>query len=67
MGGGGGTDHGAFYDAALQRRRALMGASGARSCKELEGIPRRRVCVHLGHSVRLQPGNILQRSSISLF
>lgn len=31
MGGGGGTDHGAIYDAALQRRQALMGASGARA------------------------------------
>jgi MFS family permease len=29
--GGGGGDHGAFYDAALQRRQALMGRSGARA------------------------------------
>lgn len=31
MGGGGGADHGAFYDAALKRRQALMGPSGARA------------------------------------
>jgi hypothetical protein len=29
--GAGGADHGAFYDAALHRRQALMGASGARA------------------------------------
>lgn len=28
MGGGGGADAGAFYNAALERRQALMGASG---------------------------------------
>jgi hypothetical protein len=31
MGAGGAGDHGEFYDAALQRRQALMGASGARA------------------------------------
>lgn len=31
MAGGGGADHDTFYDAALQRRQALMGASGARA------------------------------------
>ncbi|SPO06149.1 related to quinate transport protein [Cephalotrichum gorgonifer] len=29
--GGAGADHGTFYDAALQRREKLMGASGARA------------------------------------
>lgn len=31
MAGGGGGDSGGFYDAALARRQALMGASGARA------------------------------------
>ena len=31
MGGEPATDHVAFYDAALERRQALMGASGARA------------------------------------
>ena len=31
MVGGGGGDSAAFYDAALTRRQALMGASGARA------------------------------------
>lgn len=31
MGGEPATDHVAFYDAALERRQALMGSSGARA------------------------------------